>query len=426
MLPQLYIPSITLFLLGVALRVSLRLLYGARGPATDDGVYLFMRTMSWIMIVIPTIVFLVATTHWVSLLLFAIVFEAVVELVVARRTAQRESAWRLLLLALESGQPLAESLRYHAGRFRGIVGRWYRRLIVDLDHGAPLVEAVWANRAALPREATVYTSVLTLPQGASSGPSRFAELDDVEVLELRQHIYQRFAYVGMVAMLTMAVLSFVMIKIVPSFQEIYADFDLQLPQITVLFIKFSENFGPLLSVPAALAFLAVVMGGTVVGILYLCDIPVLQPVFDLLGFTQHRARVLRLLAASLDGGLPLSQALSRLQDGRFGYPSPLVRSRLNQTSARIDAGHEWTEALRRSSLVTVTDAALLRTAQDVGNLPWAMRMLADRKLRLMSFRWSAIENVVFASVILFIGFIVFWYAIAMFVPLVDMVHNLSM
>jgi hypothetical protein len=113
MLPQLFMPSVTLFLLGIALRISLRLLYGARGPAADDAVYRFMAAMSWLLLVVPTLVFLIAATHWVTILLFIAVFEAVVELVVARRQAHRESAWKLLIMALGSGRPLAESLRYH-------------------------------------------------------------------------------------------------------------------------------------------------------------------------------------------------------------------------------------------------------------------------------------------------------------------------
>jgi type IV pilus assembly protein PilC len=425
MAPHLFIPSITLLLLGVALRVSLRLLYGARGPAPDDGVYLFMRTVSWALIILPTIIFLVGTTHWVSLLLFVAIYEAVVELVVARRQARRESAWRLLLMAVAGGQPLAESLRYHQGRFSGIIGRWYRRLIRDLDKGAPLVEAVWANRPALPREAPVYTALLASSGATRTVAARINESEDDPVLDVRQHIYQRFAYLATIALITVGVMSFVMIKIVPSFAEIFADFDLTLPTITLAFISLAEVFGPVLAAPIVLAYFVIITGGVLVGFLYLIDVPALQPVFDFVGFSQHRARVLRLLATSIEQGAPLDMALVRLQDRRYGYPSRLVRARLGGASDRIEAGHEWTEAMRRSKLISGADAALLQTAQQVGNLPWAMRMLAERKLRLMSFRWSVMENIGFSAIIFLIGMFVAWYAVAMFVPLVDLVNNMS-
>jgi type II secretory pathway component PulF len=181
-----------------------------------------------------------------------------------------------------------------------------------------------------------------------------------------------------------------------------------------------------LGAPIVLLFVAMLVGGSIVGILYLCDIPVLRPLTDVLGFSQHGARVLRLLATLLEQGAPLGQAFAALMHERFGYPSPVVQRRLFHTATRINAGHEWTEAMRRSSLITAAEAALLRTAQEVGNLPWAMRMLADRKLRLMNFRWSAIINLVFAALVLLIGLVVFWYAVAMFLPIVDTTSSLAM
>ncbi|HEX6961695.1 MAG TPA: type II secretion system F family protein [Lacipirellula sp.] len=425
MFPQLFMPSIMLFLLGVVLRISLRLLYGARGPSSHDAVYLFMRTMSWVMLILPTMVFLIATTHWVSIILFIAVFEAVVELVVARRQAHRESAWRLFVMAVGGGQPLAESLRYHQGRFRGIVGRWYRRLVSDLERGAPLVEAIWANRAALPREAPVYANFIAASRAAPEDAARFSQLEDAAVVDLRQHLFQRLAYITTVGAVTFSVLLFVMIKIVPSYQEIYEDYDLELPLITRSFIGFSESFGLTLGVPFAAVFFVLVVGVGVIGVLYLADIQVLRPLLDYLGFSRHRAHVLRLLAESIDRNMTLQEALSQLNNPRFGYPSPLVRRRIAGTIARIEAGHEWTEALRRSQLVSGADAATLRTAQEVGNLPWAMRMLADRKVRLMTFRWGAIQNVAFAAVILLIGLLIFWYAVAMFFPITQMIWNLT-
>jgi type II secretory pathway component PulF len=247
----------------------------------------------------------------------------------------------------------------------------------------------------------------------------------VAVADLRQHIYQRFAYLATVSVMLVTVLTFVMIKIVPSYQEIFEDFDLQITPVTQGFIAFSESVGVLLGIPILLTFVALTLGAAIIGILYLCDFPILQPVFDYIGVAQHQAHVLRLLAAWIARGAPLSKALAELEDGRFGYPSPLIRRRLGDARRRILGGHEWTEALRRSALISASDAATLRTAQEVGNLPWAMRLIADRKLRLMAFRWSVIENVLFTAVILALGLVVFWYAVAMFYPITRLIWSLT-
>lgn len=425
MISHMFLPSLSLFLLGVALRVSQRLLYGARGPAPDDAVYLFTRVMAWGLLLIPGGVFLVSTMHWVSLILLALIFEALVELIVARRHAQRESAWRLLMMSLNGKQPLVEGLRFHQARFSGIVGRWYRRLIDDLENGATLVDAVCANRRALPREAPAYAAMLASSPTPAADALEVDELQDVAFADAQQHIFQRFAYLATVSVMMTAVVAFVTIKIGPSVEDIYSDFNLQLPSLTKSFLYFSGRYGPFLGIPIMTAFAVVILGGFVVGILYLCDVPVLRPLGDRVGFTRHRAHILRLLASSIAHGAPVAETLSRLESGRAAYPSVPVRRRVAAAQRRIDAGHEWTDALERSSLISATDSATLRAAQQVGNLPWAMRMLADRKLRLLAFRWAGIQNLLYTLILLLMGLLVAWYAIAMFYPLVLMIYALT-
>jgi hypothetical protein len=61
----------------------------------------------------------------------------------------------------------------------------------------------------------------------------------------------------------------------------------------------------------------------------------------------------------------------------------------------------------------------------VGNLPWVMEFLADRKLRLLGFHWSVMLTILFTFVVLLFGLMVFWFAVAMFIPLIDLIWNLS-
>jgi type II secretory pathway component PulF len=98
---------------------------------------------------------------------------------------------------------------------------------------------------------------------------------------------------------------------------------------------------------------------------------------------------------------------------------------LNRASERIAAGDEWQQSLADASLISNSDANLLRSAQDVGNLPWALRMLASRKMRLATFRWAILQQIAFVFVILFLGFLVFVFAVAMMVPLSHMVSVLA-
>jgi hypothetical protein len=98
---------------------------------------------------------------------------------------------------------------------------------------------------------------------------------------------------------------------------------------------------------------------------------------------------------------------------------------LARTLDRVTAGDEWQGALQSARLVDAREAGVLRTAQDAGNLPWALRFLAGRRLRLMTFRWALVQHVVFTTIVLGLGLFVLLFAVAIVMPLSQLVVNLS-
>ncbi len=417
--------SLMLVSLGIALRMTLQLLYGARGPSPDDGIYLFIRILSWGLIIIPGMLFFLGTTRWLVFVLLVAVIQSIIELIVARRSAQRQSLWQLLLLALTSGRPLADSLRYHQARFIGGFGRRFRQFLADLDRGVSWHYAVGANRRLFPREAPSYAALLATSSTVAADAQSLVKPRDAGYVEVRQQIVQRLSYLGVTALMMLAVSTFVMIKIVPSFQMIFEDFDLDLPTITMYVINFAQWFEHYMLPPLLTIMLALFMAAIATGILYLCGVPVLRPTVDRLTFSYHQAQILRLFAVAFRQGLSVGEAFKRLEAGVGAYSSPLARRRLQTAHTMALSGGSWINALRGSRLVTASDAASLTAAQQVGNLPWTMEFLADRKMRLLGFHWSALVTVIFTLIILGFGALVSLFAVGMFVPLLDLIWNLS-
>jgi type IV pilus assembly protein PilC len=333
--------------------------------------------------------------------------------------------WQLLLMALTSGRPLADSLRYHQSRFNGGFGRRFRHLLVDLDRGVSWSNAVGANRRIFPPEAPSYAALLATSPTVAADASMLAKPRDAAYVEVRQQIVQRLSYLGMSGFMMLAVFTFVMIKIVPSFQSIFEDFDLQLPAVTSFVIAVGNWFEHYMLAPSILILAVLLMAAAAIGILYLCGVPVLRPVIDRLTFPYHQAQILRLLAVAFRQSLPIGDAFQRVEAGVGAYSSPLARRRLQSAHAISRSGRTWIDALRMARLITNSDATSLIAAQHVGNLPWAMEFLADRKMRLLGFHWSAIVTLLFTFIVLCFGFVVFWFAVAMIVPLTDLIWNLS-
>src|SRR3712207_3356459 len=97
----------TLIFLGLALRMALRLTYGARGPEPGDPIYVFVNTAAWVLLclgIVPAIVG--GTVIFVGGVLGILAVTTLVEMVIHQRLSQRQSMSKLLALILDRRQQI--------------------------------------------------------------------------------------------------------------------------------------------------------------------------------------------------------------------------------------------------------------------------------------------------------------------------------
>jgi len=412
-----------LVVLGIVLRMVLKLVYGARGPAPYDTAYLSLNILSWSLLAVgiaPAILFCGMSILGLVLILLAAmaIFEAIVE----RRAMHRRSTCAILALLVERKAPLEPSLLLEGPYGRGIVSRASRGLLAELRRGAPLSVAVLRHPEALPRAAVAYAAV-----GAVAGPEveplkELAAADDNQLALLRRTCVDRFTYLSSILALLTLVAIFMMIKIIPEYYQIFSEFDLELPSMTLLVISMSAFFVDYLAVPLILMIILAGVTAITVALLYLCDIPILQPLTDRLMRTKLMADVLRMLAVATEQRQSLSVVFDRLAQV---YPSALIRRKLQHIASFIAAGDDWRNALRDARFVSDAEYALLMTAGEVQNLPWALRTIARRKERQLVYRWTAAVQVAYPCVILLVGLGVALFSAAMFLPLIKLIEGLA-
>lgn len=431
-----------LFPLGISLRMSLRLLYGARGPQVDDPIHQIISVAASILTVAPMIVFVLAMSSGFGILLIILLVSAGIDMLLARREMQRQSAWELVN-GDSTGQTLSvPTLGQHQNRFTGIIGRAYRRFIAAVDSGVDLRTAIGSHHKAFPPEAQAYAAINAI---ATLEVPTIENDDDPQKHQANQHVAQqwtsvesqlaltmkqlieRCAYLLMIVLFMLGIGTFILIKIVPSFEKIFDDFELELPEVTLHLISVSSLFTgfPFLNFFLGASALLLILTGIPISICYLCDIPVLRPLTDRLFFTRHRALVLRLLAVATEQKKPFAQICEELVGYQPHYPSRLVRNRLTAARRHLSAGHDWKEALQINSFINAADIPMLQTAQTVGNLPWVLRTLANQKMRRLVIRWSAIEQILFPCLVIVVGLAVAFFCIALFIPLVQLIYALT-
>jgi type IV pilus assembly protein PilC len=413
----------TLILLGLGLRMALRLCYGARGPAVNDPIYDFISLVSWVLIGLGLIPAMVASIYsFIGLIILIIASVSLVEIVVQHRAAQRRSVCSLLGLYLARRMHLDASVLMSTYSLRGIVGRAARRMFADLDKGVPLATAVSQHPRALPRGAVAYVGSGATIQAEAAALKELNRSDEREITTLWRSCMDRLLYLCCVLVVLVGVLVFLMIKIVPVFRDIFQEFGLNLPAMTELAISVSDYFVTFLAVPTLIVLPMAIFSALVVAILLICDVPILEFVGDELFRNRRNADILRILAVAADERQPLSQVLDWLA---VVYPSSVASGRLGLAAESVRAGGVWQDALARQRLIRPAEAALLKSAEQTGNLPWALRNVADRRERQSIYRMTVALQVVYPMVIILLGCVVAFFVVSLFIPTITLIQNLA-
>jgi protein transport protein HofC len=106
------------------------------------------------------------------------------------------------------------------------------------------------------------------------------------------------------------------------------------------------------------------------------------------------------------------------------YPSMAMRVRLTMALDQISRGYPWPDSLADQGLLRRGELALVSSAQRVGNLPWALREVADgieRRLALKLQRWL---EVLVPVAVLAAGTVVLFIVVGLFVPLIRLIERM--
>ncbi|MBC8873863.1 MAG: type II secretion system F family protein [Planctomycetes bacterium] len=413
-------------ILGAALLWAVRLVYGTRRGASDDLIRRLMLLAGWILLLAGTIGTIVGLSGTVALILvFGLVIAAITLLIVGLAylkymEAERRTLLWALLVAAEKGIPLEQAARAFADERSVQIGPRVSRLAGLLESGVPLPNAMAMTRNALPTDA-----LLAVRLGAETGrmgPALRVSVEHIDHFEgAMRGVLAKFFYVVLVLGIGSSIVGFVMFSIVPVWTQMFAEFDLALPPLTQLNIAASEFFvkaWPLMIPLYGLLFLVFLFAISY----YVGWSRYELPVFSRFWLRCDGALVLRSLALAVRQQRELGPTVFMLSRQ---YPRPSVGKRLAGASAHIDNGIHWCDALRAVGLFKKADVAVLKAAERVGNLAWALDEMADSALRRFAYRLRAGMAICFPLVVLTFGMIVFVIVAGLFLPLVEMIQGLS-
>ena len=210
-----------------------------------------------------------------------------------------------------------------------------------------------------------------------------------------------------------------MIKIVPSFQAIFDDFELDLPRITIHLINiciFIANYWYLIA-------FGVLLFMFVLGARRLRDFfrRTLSPRFVPPLASLHSAELMDMLGIVIKHGRPLAGALSTLARYHF---DPLVRRKLLFVRNEVEQGADPWESLATTKLITGKEAKAITSATSPNTRAWSLHHLAQLRYDHVNGKFLALRGALEIVPIIVMGAVVMFVAVALLLPLFHLVECL--
>lgn len=346
--------------------------------------------------------------------------------VVYRTTRQARQAQFLWTMALAVRQdlPLAEEVDVFAEPLWSQQKKAYHALSSRLRDGRSLGDALEMSEGILPRPVA---SEIRMAEEAGRLPDVLKDLATTATSSLSRSRFNGSLAVTLLyswALLAtfLLVVSFIMYFIIPKFKAIFNDFGIELPPMTISAIEASDAFTshflivmPIVALPVFAALAAAVVYFFNWGNL---NVPLLMRWFP----RWDAPSLLRTLSHAVWAEQPLPDLV---RDMSHRHLRSDLRLRLARMSDALERGEALWEPLRDEGFIRPVEADALAAAQRADNLPWAMRTLADSMDRNVQHRTQFWLEIAKPAVVLGIGLIVGWFVIAMFLPLVHLISQLS-
>lgn len=335
----------------------------------------------------------------------------------SRRRTQ-DAFLAFLAVSIERGVPLAPAVEAFAREQRGWMGLRARQAADMLRAGWALPDVLQHVGGLVPTKSLVLINVGH--QTGSLAPAiRCAVGSREPYLPIWVQLTGRLLYLGALVVFAGLIATFMLLKIAPAFCKIFDDFGMKLPILTQLVVDFSILASPWV---VLLPLLLIVVLVPLVLLWAFDRLPFALPFVGRLARQLHTAVILESLSLAVGRQRPIAETIGSL--ARW-YPQWPIRRRLSKVATDVQRGQDWDESLAAQGFLRKTDLAVLKTAERVGNLDWALREMADSSRRRLAYRLTALVQLMYPVVIVSFGILVMTYVVGFFMPLIALIQKLT-
>jgi len=333
---------------------------------------------------------------------------------------------RQLSTLQDAGLPLLRSLRILEGQSKpGALKNSLMDVIEDIESGNTLSEAMAKQPKAFDN---LYCNMVKAGEAGGALEvilQRLAEFQE-RAQSLKRKIKGAMIYPAAVITVAVAIVSFIMIFIIPKFKAIFEGFGVELPGITIMLINMSDwmmaywymlFIGPI----AFWLFIKIVRknktGAFVVDWLAI-RIPLVGKILHL-GII---ARVTRTLGTLIASGVPILEGLMIARDTSGNH---VFERAFDNIYSAIREGETIAVPLREARIVDDMVVNMVDVGEETGALDDMLYKVADVYDEEVEVKVESLVSLLEPIMVVVLGLIVGFIVIALFLPLIKLLNDLS-
>ncbi len=333
---------------------------------------------------------------------------------------------RQLATLLSSGLALLRALRTIRDQQKGGAAAVVESLAAEVEQGLLLSQAMAKHPKSFPR---VYIAMVRAGENSGSIDSvlnRLAEFAEKDA-KLRGKIKAAMAYPTVIVVVATGIVAFIMLKIVPVFVTIFKDFEAgSLPPPTC-FLIFLSGF---LTTRLWLGILILVTIVVMYRILY--RIPTARYMIDsvklkipLAGPVTYKtiiARFARTLATLITSGVPILTAFEIVQETVSNH---VISRAIGKVHDEVKEGAGVSNPMIKTNVFPPMLTNMVAVGEETGTLDAMLDKVADTYEDEVDRSVEALSSMIEPILIVFMGGVVGFIVIALFMPLIKLAMSMS-
>ncbi|HWL10750.1 MAG TPA: type II secretion system F family protein [Planctomicrobium sp.] len=333
---------------------------------------------------------------------------------------------RQLSTLQDAGLPILRSLRILEGQSKpGALKNALMGVIEDVESGNTLSEAMAKQPKAFDN---LYVNMVKAGEAGGALEiilQRLAEFKE-RAQSLKRKVQGAMIYPCAVVTVATLIVGFIMYYIIPKFKTIFLDFGVELPTMTVALIGISDNvvsYWFLIPViPLSVVILYKLIKKNKTGA-YIADRVILKiPLLGMIISKSTVARTCRTLGTLIASGVPILEALSIARDTAG---NEVFRKAFEHIHSSIREGESMAVPLRETRIVDDMVVNMVDVGEETGALDNMLYKVADVYDEEVGVLVEGLINMLEPLMVVVLGLIVGFIVIALFMPLVKLLNDLS-